>query len=313
MFQTLSRSKSSVRSVHAVSFAGIAALFIALPVSLSAQQYGAPDRYDAYQNQNQQTFSCQSVDGQRSFCRADVSRGPVQMTRQLGDVRCIENENWGRQPGGVWVDRGCRAEFALAPERRPESTQIEPGTVVPVRTNERISAERADGRVFTGVVDQDVMGHNGVVAIPRGSNVELLVRTTRDNDLILDLDSVTVDGQRYAVNAQANRVDSKDSLGANSRTGKYVGGGAILGAIMGAAIGGGKGAAIGAGVGAGAGAGAEIATSGRNVSVPSESVVTFRIDRPLVVGVADTGEDRDGNHYHRFDDYDRRYDDGNQR
>jgi hypothetical protein len=133
--------------------------------------------------------------------------------------------------------------------------------------------------------------------------VELIVRVARDNDLILDLESVTVDGQRYAVNADANRIeaDNRDTVGKNSRTGKYVGGGAILGAILGAAVGGGKGAAIGAGLGAGAGATAEIATSGREVHVPPESLVTFRIDRPLVVGARDDGYDRDGHHYH--DDY----------
>ncbi len=251
------------------------------------------------QERDDRAFSCQSLDGQRTFCRADMSRGPVQFTRQLGDVRCVEGENWGRQDDGVWVDRGCRAEFALAPEQR--MTRIEAGTVVPVRTNERITTDRADGRVFTGVVDHDVIGENGRLAIPRGSNVELIVRVAHDDDLILDLESVTVNGQRYAIDAGADRVDAKDkdSVGANQRTGKFVGGGAILGAILGAAAGGGKGAAIGAGVGAGVGAGAEIATSGHEVRIPSESLVTFRIDRPLVVGVPDEGAERDGNHYHQ--------------
>src|SRR6185369_16061737 len=116
----------------------------------------------------------------------------------------------------------------------------------------------------------------------------------RDNDLILDLDSVTVNGQRYAINAGAERFDAgKETVGANERTGRYVGGGAVLGAILGAAIGGGKGAAIGAGVGAAGGATAQIATSGREVRIPSESVVTFRIDRPLTVDVPDDGFDRD--------------------
>jgi hypothetical protein len=242
------------------------------------------------------TFSCQSMDDQRQFCRMDVSRG-VQMIRQLGDVGCTEGQTWGRQDDGVWVDRGCRAEFALPPAG-PQMTRIEPGTVIPVRTTDRITTDRADGRIFTGSVDQDVMGSNGQLAIPRGSNVELIVRVAHDDDLILDLESVTVNGQRYAVDAGADHVDAKDSVGNNKRTGKFVGGGAVLGAILGAAAGGGKGAAIGAGVGAAAGAGAEIATSGREVKIPSESIVTFRMDRPLMVGVPDDGHDRDGNHYH---------------
>lgn len=190
------------------------------------------------------------------------------------------------------------------PPPPPDHARIDQGTILTVRTNEPISEARADGRIFTGTVDQDVLGSHGQVAIPRGSDVELIVRVARDNDLILDLDSVTVDGRRYAISADANRIeaDNRDTPGANSRTGRYVGGGAVLGAILGAAIGGGKGAAIGAAAGAGAGATAQIATSGREVHVPPESLVTFRLDRPLVVGVRDGGYERDGHHYHR--DYD---------
>lgn len=75
-------------------------------------------------------------------------------------------------------------------------TRLEPGAVIPVRTNEAIEVERRDNRVYTGTVDQDVRGSNGRVAIPRGANVELMVRVERDNDLILDLESVVVNGQR---------------------------------------------------------------------------------------------------------------------
>jgi outer membrane lipoprotein SlyB len=192
----------------------------------------------------------------------------------------------------------------LPPERRPpaiEMTRIEAGTVVPVRTNQYISSDRADGRIFTGTTSDDVLGSNGGLAIPRGSDVELIVRSASDGDLILDLESVMVDGRRYAVDASVNRIDAgqKDGVGANQRTGKFVGGGAILGAIIGAAAGGGKGAAIGAGVGAAAGATSEMATRGREVRVPAETMLTFRIDRPLNVNVADDGRTDQGFHYHR--------------
>jgi hypothetical protein len=198
----------------------------------------------------------------------------------------------------------CFLPIAAQAQQR---ARIEQGTVMTVRTNERISEARADGRIFTGTVDQDVLGTRGQVAIPRGSEVELLVRAARDNDLILDLDSVTVHGERYAISTDANRIEAndRDTVGANARTGKFLGGGAILGAILGAAVGGGKGAAIGAAAGAGAGATAQIATRGHEVRVPAESLVTFRLDRPLIVGVRDGGYERDGHHYHRDYNYDR--------
>ena len=78
-------------------------------------------------------------------------------------------------------------------------TVLERGTVIPVRTNEAIEVERSDNRVYTGVVDRDVRGDDGRLAIPQGSNVELIVRTISDNDLVIDLESVVANGQRYAI------------------------------------------------------------------------------------------------------------------
>jgi len=226
------------------------------------------------------------------------------MVRQLGDTSCVEGYNWGRDEHGVWVDRGCRAEFMVAPERRPpapEMTRIEPGTVVPVRTNQFISSARADGRIFTGSVSQDVMGSNGALAIPQGSDVELIVRSAPDGDLMLDLESVMIDGRRYGLNASVNRIDSqKEGVGANERAGKFVGGGALLGGLIGAIAGGGKGAAIGAGVGAAAGAGDEMATRGREVKVPAETLLTFQLNQPLTMGVADAGQTAGNYHYHGY-------------
>src|SRR5262249_30757598 len=80
-------------------------------------------------------------------------------------------------------------------------------------------------------------------------------------------------------------------------TGRYVGGGAILGAIIGAIAGGGKGAAIGAGAGAAAGAGAQVLTRGRSVAIPSESLLTFNLQQPLRIETADTRFSRDGHWY----------------
>ena len=155
--------------------------------------------------------------------------------------------------------------------------RIDAGTQVTVRTNEAIDARESDGRVFTGTVAEDVMDRAGTIVVPRGSDVEMVVKNTTNNDIALDLQSVMVNGQRYTVESADQVVtgDRKEGIGANKRTGKYVGGGALLGAVIGAIAGGGKGAAIGAGVGAAAGAGTQVITRGRTVSVPSESLVTF--------------------------------------
>ena len=181
-----------------------------------------------------------------------------------------------------------------------QSGNIPVGTEIAVRTNDSIDVRNSsDGRIYSGVVDRDVRDANGNVAIPRGSNAELIVRNISSRNLALDLESVNVNGQRYVVSTNdVTRGGSKQGLGENKRTAKYVGGGAVLGSIIGAIAGGGKGAAIGAAVGAAGGAGTQVMTRGGSVRVPSESVLTFRLDQPLNVGRADNGYTRGGHHYH---------------
>jgi len=146
-----------------------------------------------------------------------------------------------------------------------EATRIEPGTTIPVRTNEMITSERRDNRVYTGIVDRDIRGENGRLGIPRGSRVELIVRTARDNDLIIDVESIIVNDKRYAVQTDAARVDSGSD---NSLVGS------IVGAING------------------------VDARGRQIRIPRDTVLNFRLDRALFMGVADRGVERDGRHYH---------------
>jgi hypothetical protein len=178
------------------------------------------------------------------------------------------------------------------------SGTIEAGVTIPVRTLEDIQVNRSDGRVFAGMVDRDVPNRRGAIALQRGTMVELMVRHLAEDDYILDLDSVLVNGRRLAVNSEDSVVfDTDDRFGANSRTGRFVGGGAIVGAIIGAITGGGKGAAIGGGVGAAAGAGTQALTRGRQVIVPAESVVTFQLEQPLRVSAVNRGVARNGSLY----------------
>jgi hypothetical protein len=184
---------------------------------------------------------------------------------------------------------------------------IEQGTAVQIRTTERIDSETQDGRVYIGTVENDVRDTQGRLAIPAGATAELVVRRGPDNELVLDLDSITINDRRYGVDATRNRigtsgVDIRNSgIGANKETARNVGGGALLGAIIGGIIGGGDAAAAGAVAGAAVGAGAQILTKGRRVQVPAEAVLSYRLQSALDLDVKDTGYDREGNHYHRFD------------
>ena len=57
-------------------------------------------------------ISCQSNDGRysRCFTRTD---GQVTLVRQLSSTPCVLQRNWGYDLNGVWVNDGCRGEFAV--------------------------------------------------------------------------------------------------------------------------------------------------------------------------------------------------------
>ncbi|MDQ3012539.1 MAG: DUF3011 domain-containing protein, partial [Acidobacteriota bacterium] len=61
---------------------------------------------------NVQTFYCESGDMRRHWCSEGLS-GTVRLIRQKSDAPCIQGRTWGRDRGGVWVDRGCRADFEV--------------------------------------------------------------------------------------------------------------------------------------------------------------------------------------------------------
>ena len=127
-------------------------------------------------------------------------------------------------------------------------TRIEPGTRIDVRTDERIDVNRYNDRFYPGRVEHDVFGENGRLVIPRGAPVELAVRVAADNDLVLDLNSVTVRGDRFALDTRPDRIQSERMHG-------------IIGAIAGAA---------------------GVQVRGPAVNVPRDTLLSFRIERPPV-------------------------------
>ena len=165
------------------------------------------------------------------------------------------------------------------------------GTQVAVRTEDTIdSAKTAEGQTYAAEVTEDVPDANGDVVIPRGSNAQIVIRSASKggkirgtSDLVLDLQSISVEGQEYLVSTTDLQQKGRQGVGANKRTAEMTGGGAALGAIIGAIAGGGKGAAIGAGAGAGGGALTQILTKGGSIKVPAETVLTFQLDKPVQI------------------------------
>jgi hypothetical protein len=165
------------------------------------------------------------------------------------------------------------------------------GTEISVRTEESIDSGTAvDGQTYAGEVTGDVLDAEQAVVIPHGSNAQIVIKSAAKggrfrgaSDLVLDLQSVSIGGQQYALSTTDIEQTGKNGVGANKRTAEFAGGGAAIGAIIGAIAGQGKGAAIGAGSGAGAGVLGEILTKGGSIKIPVESVLTFKLDQPLRV------------------------------
>lgn len=55
---------------------------------------------------------CESRDYRYRYCPARV-RGDVDLVVQFSKTECRYGRSWGFDPGGVWVDRGCAAEFVV--------------------------------------------------------------------------------------------------------------------------------------------------------------------------------------------------------
>jgi hypothetical protein len=65
------------------------------------------------QGPNQNLVTCESNNGKRNFCPIGDPRQSVQMVRQMSNTACVQGQTWGNDNRGIWVDRGCRAQFSV--------------------------------------------------------------------------------------------------------------------------------------------------------------------------------------------------------
>lgn len=120
-------------------------------------------------SQQRETLLCES-NGPRRFCAADTF-GHVELIRQLSKRACIEGETWGSNGRGIWVDGGCRAEFALG--RRSG------------REHDYESDHHDHHDSIRTVVCESDFGHTHHCAVDRASGVDLrrqLSRTACERD-----------------------------------------------------------------------------------------------------------------------------------
>lgn len=161
--------------------------------------------------------------------------------------------------------------------RAPSGRRIEAaaGTELVVRTIETIDSRNSGAdQTFPALVERAVSDETRRVIIPEGSSAQLVIRQvsssgkTGSPDLVLDIQSVTVGGRRYLVSTTDLAEDSDTGIGTNKRTAETVGEGAAIGTVIGATTG---------------GAATQVLTKGRDVKVPTETVLRFRLDKPVTL------------------------------
>src|SRR5713226_7147617 len=174
-----------------------------------------------------------------------------------------------------------------SPPPAPVSITIPAGKVLTVRLADEVGSKVSQpGQSFGGTLAKPV-DVNGEVAIPAGARVEGVVvdakplgRFAGGALLQLKLESIRVNGQQLPVQTATFTQTLK---GKGKRTGAMVGGGAGLGALIGGLAGGGKGAVIGAAAGAGAGTAGTAFTGNKEIVLPAESAVSFKLKESLKI------------------------------
>ncbi len=94
--------RSQARWITAAVAAAVAALAIGQASAHS----------DRYSNGNSRTVRCESINSRQVLCRVNT-QGGVRIVRQISHTSCIRGRTWNYDSRGIWVSRGCRADFAV--------------------------------------------------------------------------------------------------------------------------------------------------------------------------------------------------------
>jgi hypothetical protein len=170
---------------------------------------------------------------------------------------------------------------------RPRPVVVPADTVISVVLDEAVGSKiSTPGQNFAATVSQPVEVE-GRTAIPKGARATGVVKDAKaagrfkgGASLELTLSSIEINGANYDVHTTAPVETSK---GKGKRTAAMVGGGAGGGALIGGLAGGGKGAVIGGLIGAAAGTGGAGLTGNRDIKLPAETPLSFRLVDPLEI------------------------------
>jgi hypothetical protein len=179
------------------------------------------------------------------------------------------------------------APVAPEPVQQPQPPVLPRGTRLEVRLNQTINIKHVQaGDHFSGTLAQPVVDGNTVL-VPAGSNAdgEILVAHRRGkfkgrSIMALTLTRLDVNGTEYRVDTN-NLARTKKGKG--KRSAAFIGSGAGMGMLIGGIATGGVGLLVGGLAGGGAGALGAAFTGNRDISLPAETVITFRLQDALTL------------------------------
>jgi hypothetical protein len=172
---------------------------------------------------------------------------------------------------------------APAPPPPPREYTVPAGTPLVVRIAQTISAKNSSvGDSFSGALAQSVLLH-GVNLFRAGTPVTGTVVASKGQGRFKGSGDLGIAISRVGNYPVTTSSYEKTQSGKGKRTAGFIGGGGGGGALIGGLAGGGKGALIGGLLGAGAGTAGAAFTGNKDVTVPAESVVTFKLAAPITV------------------------------
>jgi hypothetical protein len=186
------------------------------------------------------------------------------------------------QPPGV-PDGSAAQAAAPPPPPAPMQYTVPSGTALVVRMEQTVSAKNNSvGDSFSGALAQSVLV-GGVNVLRAGTRVTGTVVASKGQGRFKGDGALGIAVQRVGNYSVSTTSYEKTASGKGKHSAGFIGGGAGGGALIGGLAGGGKGALIGGLLGAGAGTAGAAFTGNKDVSVPAESVVTFRLTAPITV------------------------------
>ncbi|HMH16503.1 MAG TPA: hypothetical protein VK578_25610 [Edaphobacter sp.] len=174
------------------------------------------------------------------------------------------------------------------PVVQPADMNVPAGTSLEIRINQHISVKTSRaGDHFDGEFVESVVGDNDRVVIPKGTPVGGVVDASHRRGhfkgasvLELRLTSLTLNGTRYPL---ATGDLTRTKKGKGKRSAAFIGGGSGVGMLIGGLATGGTGLLIGGLAGAGAGTALGGLTGNRDIEIPAESIVRFKLANTLTL------------------------------